>query len=329
MPGWTPADMPSQHSRIVVITGGTEGLGFEDALAFSRAGAEVVVASRNAEKGEAAVKELGERVPGARVRFEQLDLASLASIASFAERLRAGLPRIDVLINNAGIMTPPDRRSTSDGFELQLGVNFLGHFALTAHLLPLLRAGQQPRVVTLSSVANRDGAIHFDDLQWERRYAPMPAYAQSKLADLMFARELQRRSAADGWGVTSIAAHPGVSRTNLLLNGPGQNSAQSWARRLLGPILFQPAAQGAMPTLFAATSPDAQAGGYYGPNRWRETRGDVAPARVPDAAADRQVAARLWTMAERLTGVTFGVNEAGRGTGAADRDRREPSGETP
>jgi NAD(P)-dependent dehydrogenase (short-subunit alcohol dehydrogenase family) len=297
--------MPSQQGRIVVITGGTEGLGFEDALALSRAGAEVIIASRNAGKGASAVSELQARVSGARVRFEQLDLASLESVAAFSKRLASQLPRIDVLINNAGIMTPPERRTTSDGFELQFGLNFLGHYALTAQLMPLLRAGKNPRVVTLSSVANRNGTIRFDDLQWERIYEPMPAYAQSKLADLLFAREFQLRSVAERWDIMSVAAHPGVSRTNLLLNGPGQNSPQAWTRRLFGRVLFQPSERGALPTLFAATAPDAEAGGYYGPNRLQETRGNVAPARVPEAATDAKVASRLWSTAEQLTGISF------------------------
>lgn len=305
MTKWTASEIPSQRGRIAVITGGTEGLGFEDALELARAGAEVIVASRSAEKGITAVQELRHRVPGASVRFEPLDLASLSSVANFTACRRNDLPRIDVLINNAGIMTPPDRRTTADGFELQFGLNFLGHFALTAGLMPLLRNGHNPRVVTLSSVANRNGAIHFDDLQSEKRYNPMSAYAQSKLADLLFAREFHRRSMAGNWGITSIAAHPGVSRTNLLLNGPGPNSVMGLSRRLFGRILFQPSAQGALPTLFAATSLDAEAGGYYGPNRIGETRGDVAPARVPDAATDDQVSARLWATAEQLTGITF------------------------
>ena len=305
MPTWTTTDMPSQQDRTIVITGGTEGIGFEDALALARSGAEVIVASRGIEKGAAAVAALQERVPGANARFEQLNLASLASVAAFAERLRTQVPRIDVLINNAGIMTPPDRRTTADGFELQFGLNFLGHFALTAHLLPLLRAGRQPRVVTLSSLANRNATIQFDDLQWERRYDAMPAYGQSKLADLMFARELDRRSQAEGWGVMSLAAHPGIARTNLLFNGPGRHSVQGWARRLFGRLLFQPAGQAALPTLFAATSPDADAGGYYGPNRLGEIRGDVSPARVPEAATDGADAARLWTTAEHLIGIAF------------------------
>lgn len=213
--------------------------------------------------------------------------------------------RIDILINNAGIMTPPERRVTADGFEFQFGVNFLGHFALTAHLFPLLKLGSQSRVVTLSSIANRDGVIQFEDLQWERTYQPMPAYPQSKLADLMFAFELHRRSTSAGWGVTSIAAHPGVSRTNLISNGAGPRSMMEVVRRVMGPILFQPAAQGALPTLFAATSPNAVAGAYDGPDRMREARGNVTLANIPPRAADEHVAKQLWERAHALTWASF------------------------
>lgn len=203
-------------------------------------------------------------------------------------------------------MTPPDRRLTADGFELQFGTNYLGHFALTAHLLPLLRRGDRPRVVNLSSIAARsDGAIDFDDLQAERAYRAMPVYGQSKLACLIFALELQRRSDAAGWGVTSIAAHPGVARTEFLQNAPGRRSAKGLARSALW-FLFQPAAQGALPTLYAATPPDARGGGYYGPNRMGETRGHPVPARLPPQATDPKIALRLWQVSETLTGLAFG-----------------------
>ena len=208
-----------------------------------------------------------------------------------------------MLINNAGVMVPPQRQETADGFELQFGTNYLGHFALTAHLMPLLRKGKTPRVVNLSSVAARQGAIDFSDLQ-STNYIPMRAYSQSKLACLMFALELQRRSAASGWGVTSIAAHPGVSRTDLLHNAPGEGSLAGMVRSWLW-FLFQPAAQGALPTLYAATAPEAKGGGYYGPHALGETRGHPAPAKLPAAATDIAVAQRLWDESERLAGVSF------------------------
>lgn len=300
---WTASHIPSQRGRTAVVTG-TGGIGFEDALALARAGARVVIAGRNPAKGAAAVDRIRRSVPGATVSFEELDLASLDSITHFAERLRRSQGSLDLLVNNAAVMAPPKRSLTSDGFELQFGTNYLGHFALTAQLLPALRAGRQPRVISLSSVAARSGAIHFDDLQSERSYKPMVAYSQSKLACLMFALELQRRSEASGWGIQSIASHPGISRTDLLPNGAGQWSAAGIARHLLW-FLFQPAAQGALPTLFAAAAAQAQGGVYYGPDRLGETRGHPAVSRIPPQALDRDGAARLWTVSEQLSGVAF------------------------
>ncbi len=322
MTRWTAADVPSQIGRMAVVTG-TGGLGFEDALALARAGSEIVIAGRDPRKGDMAVRKIRATIPLAKVRFEQLDLANLASTAAFAGRLQTVWDRLDILINNAGVMVPPRRQETSDGFELQLGTNYLGHFALTAHLLPLLRNGRNTRVVSLSSVAARAGTIDFDDLNALRSYRPMAVYSQSKLACLMFALELDRRSKAGGWGITSIAAHPGVSRTALLHNAPGRWSAYGIARSLL-PFLFQPAHQGALPTLFAATSPEAHGGAYYGPDRWGETRGFPTLAIVPPQALDRTAVARLWQVSETLTAVNFdpvrcgdalsGANTAGYAT---------------
>ena len=303
MTAWTTNNMPNQRDRAVVVTG-TGGLGLEDALALARAGANVTIAGRNPAKGEMAIKQIRAAVPDARVQFEEVDLARLDSIAAFAERLRNSRARLDLLINNAAVMTPPQRQTTADGFELQFGTNYLGHFALTAHLLPLLQKGNAPRVISLSSVAARQGVIDFDDLQAERSYKPMPVYAQSKLACLLFAFELQRRSTAAGWGITSIAAHPGISRTDLLHNAPGRRSASGLVRTWLW-FLFQPAAQGALPTLYAATSPQAIPGAYYGPDKFNETRGYPALAKTPVQANDTAVAARLWQVSEELTGVRF------------------------
>lgn len=299
---WTSSEIPSQQGRLAVITG-TGGLGLEDALALARASSEVIIAGRNAQKGAEAVARVRAEVAKAAVRFEQVDLASLRSIEGFATRLRNQTEKIDVLINNAAVMTPPKREQTSDGFELQLGTNYLGHFALTAQLLPLLKKGHA-RVVTLSSVAAREGAIDFDDLQSERSYQPMRAYGQSKLACLMFGLELQRRIETQEWGFSSIAAHPGVSRTDLLHNAPGRWSAAGMARTFLW-FLFQPAAQGAWPTLFAATASDAKPGAYYGPDKLGETRGFPALAKVPPQAADQANAAKLWQVSEQLTGLSF------------------------
>lgn len=305
MPQWTTRDMDSQQDRIAVVTG-TGGIGYETALALSRAGAEVILAGRDPLKGAASVDKIRAAVSGAKIRFEQLDLADLVSITAFAHRLHADEDRIDLLVNNAGVMTPPTRITTRDGFELQLGTNYLGHFALTAHLLPLLRRGKNPRVVSLGSVAARTGKINFGDLNSEKAYRPMIAYSQSKLACVMFAFELQRRSDAQGWGITSIAAHPGVSRTELLHNAPGRWDFGRIMRSVL-PFLFQPPAQGALPVLFAATAAEVVPGGYYGPDRLSETRGHPAPAKIPTAAEDTDAAAVLWAESETMTGATFDI----------------------
>jgi NAD(P)-dependent dehydrogenase (short-subunit alcohol dehydrogenase family) len=303
MTGWTEADIPSQEGRLAVVTG-TGGLGYETARALAKASAEVILAGRNPEKGMASVAQILALHPKAKITFEPLDLGSLSSIAAFSDRLTATRESLDLLVNNAGVMTPPDRRTTSDGFELQFGTNYLGHFALTAHLLPLLRHGQRPRVVTVSSGAHHTGSINFDDLQWTRRYRPWLAYSQSKLANLIFALDLQRRSDAGRWGLVSNAAHPGYSRTELIANGPGPNALSTKVGKFIQPVMSQSPAQGALPQLFAATAPDAASGGYYGPKDLFELIGPPAPARIAKQAKDGGVAARLWTVSEQLTGVS-------------------------
>ncbi|UPJ64589.1 SDR family oxidoreductase [Bradyrhizobium sp. 191] len=303
MPEWTIKDIPSQLGRSAVVTG-TGGIGFEDALALARARCEIIIAGRSLEKGASAIARIRMAFPDAKVRFEELDLASLRSVKDFGARMRAQRSSLDMLINNAAVMAPPLRKATSDGFELQLATNYLGHFALTAQLLPLLRNGKEPRVVNVSSLAAQGGVIDFDDLQAEREYRPMRVYSQSKLACLMFAFELQTRSDVSGWGIRSIAAHPGIARTELIPNGAGPRSLQRLTRSFLW-FLFQPPAQGALPTLFAATSPLAEPGGYYGPDRLGETRGVPAAARVPRQAKDASASARLWEVSEKLTGVRY------------------------
>ncbi len=305
MADWSVSNIPSQAGRTVVVTG-PGGLGFETALALARAGATTILAGRNPDKGAASLARIRAAVPSAAVLFKLLDLASLASVAAFAERMLAEHESIDILVNNAGVMRPTTRHTTADGFELQFGTNYLGHFALTGRLLPLLRRGRASRVVNLSSIAHRKGAIRFDDLQWERGYSPWAAYSQSKLAMLMFALELQRRSDAAGWGVTSNAAHPGIARTDLLANAPGTSRLFVLATSLVAPFVTQSAAAGALPTLFAATSPDAVGGGYYGPAGFREVKGPVKPAEIMPQAQDRAAAARLWVCSVNLTGVAFG-----------------------
>lgn len=303
-PDWSAEDMPSQQGRTILITGGTSGMGYEDALALSRAGARVIIAARNAERGEQAIARIRESVPDAKVQFEPLDLADLASVRSLARRLSQRLPRLDVLINNAALMAPPTRGVSADGFELQLATNYLGYFALTGLLVPLLRASPDGRVVSLSSIAAARGALNFGDLQAERQYEPYATYAQSKLAMLHWALALQRRSDAAGWGIRSIAAHPGVAVTELIARGPGLNSAfgQRWAEDR---DEYHSAAQGALSTLYAATAPDALGGAYYGPTGDEEKRGPLGFATLPPAALNQADADRLWRLSEQLTGVAY------------------------
>ena len=305
MTDWTTADIPPLGGKTAVITGATGGLGYETALALAGRGATVVLTGRNDLKGRNALDGIRARLPSAKVVYETLDLASLASVADFAGRFRASHAALDLLINNAGVMALPTRQTTADGFEMQFGTNYLGHYALTARLLPWLRRGNQPRVVNLSSLAHRSGRIDFDDLQGSRAYVPWRAYCQSKLAMLMFALELQRRSDAAGWGLMSNAAHPGYARTDLIPNGPGGNSLSWRLGRLLQPYISHSAAEGALPTLFAATSPQAKAGGYYGPNWFYELKGAPVPAKIMAQAQDTAAAARLWDVSATLTGVAF------------------------
>ncbi len=247
MTGWTQADIPPQHGRLAVVTGATGGIGYETVFALARAGAEVVLASRNDRKGADALQRIRAAHPGASVSFERLDLGSLRSVAACAERLRAAGRGIDVLVNNAGIMALPHRQETEDGFERQFATNYLGHFALTARLLPLLR-GRKARVVNVSSLASWQGAIGRDGMPAGGGYAPMRAYGHSKLAMLVFALELQRRSDAGGWGLLGIAAHPGWARTDIIANGPaGDGRVRGLWRvaELLAPVLGQSASAGA------------------------------------------------------------------------------------
>jgi NAD(P)-dependent dehydrogenase (short-subunit alcohol dehydrogenase family) len=294
--------VPSQLGRTAVVTGATGGLGYETALALSKAGAEVILTGRDDRKGRSAIEKISHEVAGARLSYEHLDLASLASVADFATRMQARQP-LDLLINNAGVMALPRRQTTADGFEMQFGTNHLGHFALTARLMPLLRRASGPRVVSLSSLAHRTGFIDFNDLQGVRVYSPWKAYGQSKLACLMFALELQRRSDAGGWNLISNAAHPGFARTNLFASGPG--GLLSFATDLAAPLFGHSAADGARPILFAATSPEARPGAYYGPGGISELRGAPARALIMPQARDEAAAARLWKVSEQLTGTSF------------------------
>jgi NAD(P)-dependent dehydrogenase (short-subunit alcohol dehydrogenase family) len=305
MTDWSTAEIPPLNGRTAVITGATGGLGYETALALAGAGAAVVLTGRSEAKGRLALQAIRDRFPNASIAYEHLDLAKLASVADFAARFAAGHDSLDLLINNAGVMALPTRQTTSDGFEMQFGTNYLGHYALTAHLLALLRRGDRPRVVNLSSLAHRSGAIDFGDLQGTQSYRPWKAYCQSKLAMLMFALELQRRSDAARWGLMSNAAHPGFARTELIANGPGASGLFWQVNRLFQPYVSQSAAEGALPTLFAATSPQAKPSGYYGPNGFYELKGPPSQAKIMPQAKDVAAAARLWDVSAGLTGVSF------------------------
>jgi len=300
----TQAEIPSQLGRTAVVTGATGGLGYEAALALAKAGAEVILTGRDDRKGQSAIEKISHEVIGAKTSYEYLDLASLASIADFAQRMNAARQSLDLLINNAGVMALPRRQATADGFEMQLGTNYLGHFALTARLMPLLRRASGPRVVSVSSLAHRTGLIDFSDLQGARVYSPWKAYGQSKLACLIFALELQRRSDAASWNLISNAAHPGFSRTNLFASGPG--GLISLATNFAAPLFGHSAGDGARPILFAATSPQAKPGAYYGPGGIGELRGAPAAALIMPQARDAATAARLWDVSEKLVGTSFG-----------------------
>jgi NAD(P)-dependent dehydrogenase (short-subunit alcohol dehydrogenase family) len=306
------ATPPDLSGKLGVVTGSNSGLGLGLATRLAAAGADVVMAIRNQAKGEAAAAEIQQKVPNAKLTLKRLDLASLASVANLGEELNAEGRPIDILINNAGIMQPPQRETTEDGFEMQFGCNHLGHFALTAHLLPLLRAAGNARVTSLSSLAARLGGVNFEDPQWEKSYNPTRAYNQSKAATLMFALELDRRSREAGWGIVSNAAHPGLTKTNLQISGPshGKQSPTLTARFYqftwrFTPFMWQDVDQGILPALYAATSPQAEGGAYYGPAGFRELTGKAAHASIPPSARSEADNRRLWELSEQFTGVTY------------------------
>ncbi|MCH4091595.1 SDR family oxidoreductase [Acetobacter sp.] len=299
--------------RVAVVTGANSGLGLETACGLASLGATVVLASRSEERNAAALVTLQERVPDAVAETAQLDLASLASIERFTDTLHDRFSAVDILVNNAGVMAPPVRGETTDGFEMQFGVNHLGHFALTGHLKPLLEASSRDGgvVVAVASLAAWKSRIHFDDLQSRHRYSPFDAYRQSKLANLLFGQELARRSRSLGWKIHARIAHPGWARTQLVTNGPGsgKQNLSSWIVETGASVAFrwfgQSAACGAEPFLYAAASPLAHDGCYYGPDGAGERTGKTDLAVIPSSAHDPRVAQRLWEVSERLTGVTF------------------------
>jgi NAD(P)-dependent dehydrogenase (short-subunit alcohol dehydrogenase family) len=295
---WTTDDVPGQQGRLAVVTGANTGLGLETARALAVRGASVVLAVRNLDKGKEAAARIAVAAPGASVAVQELDLASLDSVRAAAAELRAAHQRIDLLICNAGVMYPP-KQTTGDGFELQFGTNHLGHFALTGLLLERMLPVPGSRVVTVSSVGHRIRArINFDDLQWERSYSRVRAYGQSKLANLMFTYELERRLSGSGTTI-AVAAHPGFAATELMRNSP--------AAAAVTPLFSQNAAMGALPVLRAATDPGVLGGQYYGPGGFLGLRGYPKLAGSTRRSHDAAVQRRLWAVSEELTGVTFPV----------------------
>lgn len=302
---WTEANVPDQSGRLAVVTGSNTGLGFDTARVLAARGAQVVLACRDTAKADAAAAQIRNLTPGAQVSVQRLDLGSLASVRDAAAELAAAHPRIDLLINNAGVMYPP-KSTTADGFELQFGTNHLGHFALTGLLLPNLLNVDGSRVVVVASIAHNIRArISFDDLQWERRrYDRVAAYGQSKLANLMFAFDLQRRLAAAKAKTIAVAAHPGVAATELSRHVPGYTlPGVSW---VFGKVL-NTSEMGALPTLMAATDPAVTGGQYWGPDGFKELRGYPVLATPSRQSRDEAIQQRLWQVSEELTGVTYPI----------------------
>ncbi|MFI6309576.1 oxidoreductase [Nocardia fusca] len=300
MTEWTADRIPDQRGRVAVVTGANSGLGLVTATELARRGAHVVLAVRNTDAGAEAVRRIG-----GEAEVRELDLASLASVRTFAAKLAADFPAIDLLMNNAGVVLLGPRRTSADGFELHLATNMLGHFALTGLLLDNLAASREARVVGLSSITHKNAHLDFDDLMFERSYRAAPAYGRSKLATTVFGIELDRRLRAAGSPVISVLAHPGLTRTNLT---PRAWEHRGRLGRLIawgGLLATQSVEQGALPQLRAATEPDVQGGQFLGPSRLWETRGQVTDVRAGREAADPAIGKRLWAASEELTGVSF------------------------
>jgi NAD(P)-dependent dehydrogenase (short-subunit alcohol dehydrogenase family) len=297
---WDVQDITDQSGRTAIVTGANSGLGLVTARELARAGARVVMACRNLDKGHAAVDEVRAAVPDAQVQLDELDLASLASVRAFADRFKAPHDGLDLLINNAGVMGTP-RRRTADGFELQFGTNHLGHFALTTALLETMEGREDARVVTLSSSAHKMGRINFDNLNGDRHYFRWNAYGQSKLANLLFALELDRRLRAAGSTVKSLAAHPGYAATNLQSAGPPMFDRLVMVAS--NALIAQSDEMGALPILYAATEPGLESGTYVGPDGFQEQRGHPKIVKPSGRARDPETARRLWEVSERMTAV--------------------------
>jgi len=307
---WTAEQIPSQAGRTALITGANSGIGYQAALQLARHGAHVLLGCRNEAKGRGALERLlrearGANGEGASAEVVQLDMASLTSIRDFAAAFIGRGIVMDLLINNAGVMALPKRELTEDGFERQFGTNHLGHFALTGLLLPALLAAPAPRVVTVASLAHRTGKIEFDNLQRERGYEGWDAYNASKLANILFAKELDRRARAAHSRLLSLAVHPGVSTTSIFANGPGTMNLKAIMVKLLAPVMMQNDEAGALPTLYAATSPDAHGGEYIGPDGFGELKGAPVVVQPRPQALDVAVGELLWAVSEELTGVHY------------------------
>ncbi len=300
---WTPSDIPDQAGRIALVTGANSGLGLVTARELARAGATVILAVRNTNKGERAVDEIRTAVASADLQLQALDLADLSSVRACAQRVADQGERLDLLINNAGVMAPP-RRLTKDGFESQFGTNHLGHFALTGLLLSTLLASPRPRVVTLSSTMHRIGTIRFEDPQWTHGYNNWLAYGQSKLANLMFCFELDRRANGAGTPLKSVAAHPGYAATNLQFAGPAR-AYERWALEVGNKLFAQSPEMGALPSLYAATVEDLAGGSFVGPDGFMEQHGHPHVVTAASKAYNRESWRRLWELSEQLTGVSF------------------------
>lgn len=296
-------DLPDLSGRTALVTGATSGIGLETARSLAKAGARVILAGRNAEKGAAALRDIAASGIAGKIEFETFDMANLADIAAGAARIAATHEKLDILVNNAGVMMPPKRQTTADGFELQIGTNHLGHYALTGRLLPLL-VRAKARVVNVSSNAARSGHVNFDDLQSERSYSPWGAYGQSKLANLLFMHGLQSASDAAGWGLVTVAAHPGLSATGLVTTGMGTGLIPRIVN-VVNRIIAQDSAHGALPSIAAATEPGLTPLSFVGPDGPGEWRGKPKLVKLPPKAEDRAAAERLWSVSEHLTGLTY------------------------
>jgi NAD(P)-dependent dehydrogenase (short-subunit alcohol dehydrogenase family) len=308
---WKAEDIPSQTGKLALVTGANSGIGFQTARHLARSGAEVILSGRDVGRIDAARDRILQELPHALVHSLHLDLASLRSIRAAAELFHSGGTCLDVLVNNAGVMALPERSVTEDGFELQFGINHLGHFLLTGLLLPALLSASAARIVTVSSILHRGGSIRFDDLNWEREYHPWKAYRQSKLANLLFGIHLDRKLYHAGSPARSMIVHPGLANTNLFAAGPG--TGEGMLARVISRFMAftsQPEEQGSLPTLYAATEPTAEGGHFYGPHGFRQLRGYPVEVEAESQAYDVPLAEQLWKASEQLTGIRYDFGAA-------------------